>query len=60
VSGTYELTEQGARTTQTFAGEVKVKVPLIKDKLEKVMAQLFVEGRDKEQAAGAAWLRGDR
>ena len=48
------------RTTQTFAGEVKVKVPLIKDKLEKLMAQLFVEGRDKEQAAGAAWLRGDR
>jgi uncharacterized protein YndB with AHSA1/START domain len=60
VSGTYELREDGARTTQTFAGEVKVKVPLVKDKLEKVMAQLFVEGRDKEQAAGAAWLRGDR
>ncbi len=60
VSGTYELSEDGDRTTQTFTGEVKVKVPLIKDKLEKLMAQLFVEGRDKEQAAGAAWLRGDR
>jgi uncharacterized protein YndB with AHSA1/START domain len=60
VSGTYALSEDGGRTTQTFTGEVKVKVPLIKDRLEKLMAQLFVEGRDKEQAAGAAWLAGER
>jgi uncharacterized protein YndB with AHSA1/START domain len=60
VSGTYELTQDGTRTTQTFTGEVKVKVPLIKDKLKKGMAQLFAEGRDKEQTAGAAWLEGDR
>ena len=60
VSGTYVLREDGGRTTQSFTGEVKVKVPIIKDRLEKVMAQLFTEGRDKERAAGAAWLRGDR
>ena len=60
VSGSYVLTEEDGRTTQTFTGEVKVKVPLIKDKLERLMAQLFTEGRDKEQAAGAAWLQGDR
>jgi hypothetical protein len=60
VSGTYVLTEDGGSTTQTFTGEVKVKVPLIKDKLEKLMAQLFAEGRDKDQAVGAAWLRGER
>ncbi len=60
VSGRYVLDEDGGRTSQVFTGEVKVKVPLIKDRLEKVMAQLFVEGRDKEQAAGAAWLRGAR
>ena len=60
VSGGYVLSGAGGRTTQSFTGEVKVKVPLIKDRLEKLMAQLFVEGRDKEQAAGAAWLRGDR
>ena len=59
ITGTYRLTESGGRTTQSFDGEVKVKVPLIKDRLEKLMAQLFLEGRDKEQAAGAAWLRGD-
>jgi hypothetical protein len=58
--GTYVLAESGGRTTQTFEGEVKVKVPLIKDRLEKLMAQLFVEGREKEQAVAAAWLRGER
>lgn len=60
ISGRYVLSGDGGSTTQTFTGEVKVKVPLIKDKLEKVMAQLFVEGRDKERAAGASWLRGER
>ena len=60
VSGTYVLSEDAGVTTQMFSGEVKVKVPLIKDRLEKLMAQLFSEGRDKEQAAGAAWLRGHR
>ncbi len=60
VSGTYVLSETDGTTSQTFDGEVKVKVPLIKDKLEKLMAQLFAEGRDKDQAVGAAWLRGER
>jgi hypothetical protein len=60
VAGGYELREEDGRTTQLFTGEVKVKVPLIKDKLEKLMTQLFVEGRDKDQAAAAAWLKGDR
>ncbi len=60
ISGSYDLIEEDGRTTQTFTGELKVKVPLIKDRLEKLMAQLFVEGREKEQAAGAAWLRGQR
>ena len=60
ITGEYVLREEDGSTTQTFTGEVKVKVPLIKDRLEKLMAQLFSEGRDKEQAAGAAWLRGAR
>jgi hypothetical protein len=58
--GTYCLETDGGLTTQAFEGELKVKVPLIKDKLEKLMAQLYVEGRDREQAAGAAWLAGER
>lgn len=56
LSGRYRLEESAGRTTQVFEGEIKAKVPLIKDKLEKLIAQLFLEGREKEQAAGAAWL----
>jgi hypothetical protein len=60
ITGAYELVESDGGTLQTFSGEVKVKVPLIKDKLERLMTQIFLDARDKEQAAGAAWLRGER
>jgi hypothetical protein len=60
IHGTYTLAEAGGRTTQTFEGEVRAKVPLIGGKLEKLVAEFFAEGRDKEQAAGAAWLAGER
>jgi hypothetical protein len=58
--GRYRLTGGEGVTEQHFEGELKVKVPLIKDKLERLMAQLYVEGRDREQAAGATWLAGAR
>ncbi|GAA1920360.1 DUF2505 domain-containing protein [Nocardioides marmoribigeumensis] len=60
VTGGYRLSEIGGRTTQQFEGECKVSVPLIGGKLEKVMGDLFVQGREKEAAAGVAWLRGDK
>lgn len=60
INGSYTLVELGGRTTQRFEGEVKAKVPLIGGKLENLMGQLFLEGKDKEQAAGAAWLAGGR
>jgi hypothetical protein len=60
ITGGYRLSEIGGRTTQQFEGECKVSVPLIGGKLEKVMGDLFVEGREKEAAAGRAWLRGDK
>ncbi len=60
INGSYRLSELGGRTTQQFEGEAKVSVPLIGGKLEKVLGDLFVEGRDKEAAAGRAWLGGDR
>ena len=50
----------GGRTTETLEAEVKVKVPLIGGKLESLMADLVAAGMDKEQTAGAAWLRGER
>ena len=53
-------TESGGRTTETLDVEVKVKVPLIGGKLEKLMADLVAEGMDKEHGAGTAWLAGQR
>lgn len=60
IKGTLTLSESGGRTTETMDAEVKAKVPLIGGKLESVMAGLVAAGMDKEQAAGAAWLRGER
>lgn len=60
ISGSYRLAETGGRTTQTFEGDLTVKVPLIGGKLEKLMADLFTQGRDHDQAAGNDWLKGHR
>jgi len=60
ITGGYRLSELGGWTTQDFEGDCKVSVPLLGGKLEKVMGELFVEGRDQEAAAGRAWLKGDR
>lgn len=60
VEGSYTLSEIGGRTTQSFEGTCKVSVPMIGAKLEKVMGDLFVEGREQEAQAGQAWLAGER
>jgi uncharacterized protein YndB with AHSA1/START domain len=57
MKGTLALSESGGRTTQVFEVEVKVKVPLIGGRLEKLMAELTTEGREHERAAGEAWLQ---
>jgi hypothetical protein len=60
ISGTLALAESGGRTTETLEVEVKVKVPLIGGRLEKLMGDLVAAGMDKEHEAGVAWLEGDR
>lgn len=60
ISGSYVLEDLGDSTRIVFEGEVKAKVPLIKDKLERLIAQFFLEGKEGEQSAGNAWLAGDR
>ena len=59
IHGTLALSESGGRTTETLEVEVKVKVPLIGGKLEKLMGDLVAAGMDKEHVAGEAWLRGE-
>lgn len=60
ITGTLALSESGGRTTETMVAEVKVKVPLIGGKLERLMADLVVAGMDTEHEAGVAWLAGGR
>lgn len=60
VEGSHTLSESGGRTTHKVDGRVTVSVPLIGSKLEKVMGDLFVRGREQESRAVQEWLRGER
>lgn len=60
IAGTLDLQERDGVTTETMQAVIKVKVPLIGGKLEKLMADLVAAGIEKEHAVGTAWLRGER
>ena len=49
-----------ARTREVVELEVKVKLPLIGGKIEKLLAEKVAAGMDAEHGAGVAWLAGDR
>lgn len=55
-SGTIRLEEDGSGTREVVELEIKVKVPLIGGKLEKLMAEKVAAGMDVEHTIGAAWL----
>ena len=59
-AGTITLTAAGSGTTEVVDLDVKVKVPLIGGKLEKLMAENIVDGYRVEHTVGAAWLKGER
>ena len=50
ISGTIRLEADGAGTKEIVELEIKVKVPLIGGKLEKLMAEKVQSGMDVEQA----------
>jgi uncharacterized protein YndB with AHSA1/START domain len=54
--GTIRLEPAGAGTTEVVELEIKVKVPLIGGKLEKLMAEKVAAGMDVEHGVGVAWL----
>jgi uncharacterized protein YndB with AHSA1/START domain len=56
--GTIRLEPDGAGTTEVVELEIKVKVPLIGGKLEKLMADKVTAGMDAEHRAGTAYLSG--
>ena len=55
-SGTIRLESDGAGTTEVVELEIKVKVPLIGGKLEKLMAEKVRAGMDVEHQVGQTWL----
>ena len=56
-SGTIRLEPSGVGTTEVVELEIKVKVPLIGGKLEKLMAEKVAEGMDLEHTVGVTWLK---
>ena len=56
ITGTIRLEPSGAGTTEVVELEIKVKVPLIGGKLEKLMAEKVKAGMDIEQGVGTTWL----
>ena len=55
-TGTIRLEEDGAGTREVVELEIKVKVPLIGGKLERLMAEKVAAGMDVEHSVGVAWL----
>lgn len=56
IAGTIRLEPSGTGTTEVVELEIKVKVPLIGGKLEKLMADKVQAGMDIEQQVGRTWL----
>jgi carbon monoxide dehydrogenase subunit G len=55
--GTIRLEEAGGGTREVVELEIKVKVPLIGGKLERLMGEKVAAGMDTEQTVGAVWLK---
>jgi hypothetical protein len=57
IGGTIRLEPDGAGTTEVVELEIKVKVPLIGGRLEKLMAEKVQAGMDLEHQVGQTWLK---
>jgi len=61
VKGTIALHPEGASATrEVIELELKIKVPLIGGKLEKLLADKVTAGIESDQAVGVAYLAGNR
>ncbi len=56
-SGTIRLEPDGSGTTEVVDLEIKVRIPLIGGKLERLMAEKVAAGMDVEHTVGVAWLK---
>jgi uncharacterized protein YndB with AHSA1/START domain len=60
VKGTITLRPEGSGTREIVELELRIKVPLIGGKLEKLLAEKVRAGMDAEHEVGVAWLAGER
>ncbi len=60
MKGTIELADHGDGTVEAVDADIKVHVPLVAGKLEKLIANLLEAALDSEQRVGEKWLRGER
>jgi uncharacterized protein YndB with AHSA1/START domain len=58
--GGITLAPNGSGTVETVSGEIKVHIPLVGGKLEKLIAEILVKALRTEEKVGRAWLAGDR
>ena len=60
VKGTITLRPEGSQTREIVELDLRVKVPLIGGKLEKLLAEKITAGMDAEHEVGGRWLAGER
>lgn len=60
ISGTITLRPEGSGTVEIVELDLKVKVPLIGGKLEKLLGDTVRNGMDVEHGVGTDWLKGNR
>jgi Protein of unknown function (DUF2505) len=60
VKGTITLRPEGSQTREIVELELKVKVPLIGGKLEKLLAERITAGMEAEHGVGVTYLAGGR
>ena len=58
--GTITLTADGAGTVETVEGDIKVSIPLVGGKLEKLIGDMLVAALKTENRVGRGWLAGER
>src|SRR3954447_14259818 len=60
VKGTITLRPEGSGTVEIVELELRIKVPLIGGKLEKLLAERVAAGMAAEHGVGVRWLAGSR